>query len=157
MHGTAILHPARGGRTRRGIAILLLLLLAGHATSAGAAEPLIVVLKNTLLGTATGLILGATLTLVVDEDSRSEVVRWSAVLGTFGGFGLGLWLASRGDEDLFGRSRPAMAGAASGYAALLWNRKDLSTISAGQPTRAITPGDEARPAGLRFVLLRIAG
>ncbi|MFH1143311.1 MAG: hypothetical protein V1774_02055, partial [Candidatus Eisenbacteria bacterium] len=59
-------------------------------------------------------------------------------------------------EDLFGRSRPAMACAATGYAPSVWNRKGLPAVSAAHTAREMPPGDEARPTGLRFVLLRVA-
>lgn len=83
--------------------ILLPALLLGLATRSACADPLLQITKDTLLGGATGLILGGTLTLVVDEEDRSEVVRWGVVIGTFGGFSFGVWRAMRGDEeDLFG-------------------------------------------------------
>lgn len=92
----------RGARVPRVLGMLvILLLLAGLARPIPAEEPLLTIMKNTLLGGATGLILGGTLTLVVDEDSRSEVIRWGVVIGTFSGFGLGAALAWRGEEDLF--------------------------------------------------------
>ncbi len=64
------------------------------------------VARNTVLGGVTGLVLGGTLTLVVDEDQRDDVVRWGVVIGTFGGFGLGIWAASRGQDDLFADNDP---------------------------------------------------
>jgi len=83
-------------------ALLIGALLLGMLTPPATAEPLLGVLKNTLLGGATGLVLGGTATLVVDdEDDRSGVVRWGIVIGTFAGFSLGVALAVRGEEDLF--------------------------------------------------------
>jgi hypothetical protein len=60
---------------------------------------MLTVTKNTLYGALTGLVLGGTLTLVVDEEKRDDVVRWGVVIGTFGGFGYGLYAASSGDGD----------------------------------------------------------
>jgi hypothetical protein len=68
---------------------------------ARATDPLLTVLKNTLLGGVTGLVLGGAVGLVTDEDHRGDVVRWGFVIGTFGGFAMGVNLAARGDEDLF--------------------------------------------------------
>jgi len=91
----------RGRRAAGGWRPLLLgglLLLPGPAC---AADPLLTVLKNTLLGGVTGLVLGGAVSLVTDEDHRSDVLRWGFVIGTFGGFAMGVNLAVRGDEGLF--------------------------------------------------------
>jgi hypothetical protein len=92
-----LIRPLRGGMVR---ALLLsaLILLPGPAR---AAEPVLTVLKNTLLGGVTGLLLGGTVSLVTDKDHRGDVVRWGFVLGTLGGFVLGVSLAARGEEGLF--------------------------------------------------------
>jgi hypothetical protein len=94
-----------GVRRRRRVADLWrpllcggLLLLPGPAR---AADPLLTVFKNTLLGGVTGLVLGSAVSLVTDEDHRSDVVRWGCVIGTLGGFAMGVTLAARGDEGLF--------------------------------------------------------
>ncbi|MCK4412891.1 MAG: hypothetical protein KAY32_05050 [Candidatus Eisenbacteria sp.] len=93
---------ARRGAIGRGLGILLVfLVLTGLARPVQAQDALLTIMKNTLLGGATGLILAGTLTLVVEEDSRSDVVRWGVVIGTFAGFALGATLAWRGEEDLF--------------------------------------------------------
>jgi hypothetical protein len=125
MTGSATLRalPARSRslsrRCRAGLlrALLLsaLILLPGPAR---AADPVITVLKNTLLGGVTGLILGGTVSLVTDKDHRGDVVRWGFVLGTIGGFALGVTLAARGEEGLLMSgppgpppARPARTGA----------------------------------------------
>ena len=97
--------PRHGVRRRRRVAdvwrpLLLsgLLLLPGPAR---AADPLLTVLKNTLLGGVTGLVLGGAVSLVTEKDHRSDVVRWGFVIGTFGGFAMGVNLAVRGHEGLF--------------------------------------------------------
>ena len=46
--------------------------------------------KSTLYGGATGLLLGLALALVVDE-STGDIMRWSFVTGTFGGFLIGVY------------------------------------------------------------------
>jgi hypothetical protein len=53
----------------------------------------------------TGLVLGGVLTLVVDDEDRDDVVRWGVVIGTFGGFGFGIYEATRNDDLLSGPSR----------------------------------------------------
>ncbi len=85
----------------RGILIaILLFLLMPSAAEAG--DPLLTITKDTLLGSVVGLVLGGTLTLVVDERNQSETIRWGIVIGTFGGFGFGLWHASNPGDELFG-------------------------------------------------------
>jgi hypothetical protein len=86
--------------------ILVLALLLALPVQARASDPLLTVAKNTLLGGITGLVLGATLTLVVKEDARSDVVRWGVVAGTFAGLGVGIYVASRGEDDLFSGGYP---------------------------------------------------
>lgn len=61
----------------------------------GEENPVITIGKSTLYGAGTGLLLGLALSLVVDEDT-GDVVKWSFVGGTFGGFLLGIYhVASR--------------------------------------------------------------
>jgi len=84
---------------------VLFLLLGAIARPARAADPLLTVTKDTLLGAVTGLVLGGTLTLVIEDSGKqSETVRWSVVIGTFGGFVFGVWHATRGDQALFAES-----------------------------------------------------
>jgi len=89
-------HPAAGPWRSSLLSLLLVV-----PVSARAAEPIITVLKNTLLGGVTGLVLGGALSLVADDDHRDAVVRWGFLIGTFGGFALGVTLAARGEEGLF--------------------------------------------------------
>ncbi len=84
----------------RGLALALVVTLLPVA-SARASDPLLTILKGTLLGSLTGLVLGGTLTLVVDDESRSDTVRWGVVIGTFAGFGTGVWQAVASRDDLF--------------------------------------------------------
>lgn len=97
--------PRRGARRRRRVVGRWRSLLLGGLLllpcPARAADPLLTVLRNTLLGGVTGLVLGGAVGLVTDEDHRGDVVRWGFVLGTFGGFAMGVNLAARGDEGLF--------------------------------------------------------
>ena len=147
--------PPASALSRAGLTLLLLLLVArpGHA-----AEPLLTVSKNMLLGGATGLVLGGTLTLVVAEDERSDVVRWGAVIGTFSGFTLGVLLALRGEEDLFSETSPAAAQPSSSAGLGSLPALALARARPGPAPRA--PDDrEARGRqpggwGVRMTLLR---
>lgn len=47
--------------------------------------------KDTIYGAGTGLFLGAVTSLVVKEGKRDETIKWGLVLGTFAGFGYGLY------------------------------------------------------------------
>ncbi|MBD3236221.1 MAG: hypothetical protein GF330_05935 [Candidatus Eisenbacteria bacterium] len=153
---------APAGRALRHGGLVLLLLLLAFAPSR-ASEPLLTVSKNMLLGGATGLVLGGTLTLVVDEEDRSEVVRWSAVLGTFGGFALGVVLALRGDEDLFGSletERQPSAAAGGQVASVAWS--GATALSRRAPPSRSPPRERMRPTGagsggwgLHLTLLRL--
>ncbi len=53
-------------------------------------NPVISIAKSTLYGGATGILLGLALTLVIDEPSE-DVLKWSFVGGTFGGFFYGIY------------------------------------------------------------------
>jgi hypothetical protein len=141
-------------------AALLIALLLPEPCAAG--DPLIVVLKNTLLGGTAGLVLGGTLTLVVDEDSRSDVVRWGVVIGAFGGFALGVAMALRGEEDLFAQQLPAgWESGAPGTYALDRNpcsqRSDRQGPAAGQPYGEPPLPGEARLSGfgIQLALVRV--
>ncbi len=107
-------HGSSPLRVARALLPLILALTLAVPSSVRAREPLLTVAKNMLLGGMTGLVLGGTLTLVVDEDSKSDVVRWGLVAGTFGGFAFGVWTAWRGDDDLFAATRaPGLASASA--------------------------------------------
>jgi hypothetical protein len=67
-----------------------------------ASDVMMTIAKDTLLGGTVGLVLGGTLTLVTDEDNRSDTVRWGIVIGTFAGFGLGVYEAMHPQDELFG-------------------------------------------------------
>lgn len=97
----------------RKIALVLLPFLMISACSAGRSlareNPMLVLLKNAVYGSACGLLLGGVLTLVVDSDDRGDVVRWGIVVGTFSGFGYGIYELSSGGggyEEFTGRVRP---------------------------------------------------
>ena len=91
----------------RSVILVILILLLAAPRCRAASDPLLVVTKDTLLGAVTGLVLGGTLTLVIDDDSkRAETVRWGVVIGTFAGFGFGIYHASRGEADLFATAHP---------------------------------------------------
>ncbi len=141
-------------------------LLLLRPAAADAAEPLITILKNMLLGGAVGTILGGSVTLVVREDARADAVRWGAVIGTFGGFTIGVLLALRGEESLFGSEaielpmpRDATPAARHGASSML-----LASAAAGRDgperdwldahARDSRGGDDAR---VELVLLRFTG
>ncbi len=130
--------PAGPGGRFRCAWLLALIMAIGLPRGAGATEPLLTVAKNTLLGGVTGLILGSTLTLVVDDDQRDDSVRWGIVAGTFAGFGVGVWLAATGGEDLFAQT-PEDPGAG----ALVWSRRDDPVLVA----RESFGQDAGAPAG----------
>ncbi len=56
-------------------------------------NPVISIAKSTLYGGATGVLLGLALTLVIDEPSE-DILKWSFVGGTFGGFLYGIYHVS---------------------------------------------------------------
>ncbi|MFQ5674816.1 MAG: hypothetical protein ACE5G1_02880 [bacterium] len=63
----------------------------------GQENPVISIAKSTLYGAATGVLLGLALTLVVDEDT-GDILKWSFVGGTFGGFLFGIYHVSTRPE-----------------------------------------------------------
>ena len=56
----------------------------------GEENPVLTVAKSTLWGGLTGLVLGGAIALVA-EDNEEDIVKWSFVAGTFGGFAYGLY------------------------------------------------------------------
>lgn len=160
--GLRLISGPRSWPTSRRLPLLILLpaLLLCFSSRLATAEPLMTIAKDTLIGGATGLILGGTLTLVVDDQDRSEVVRWGVVIGTFGGFGFGVWRATRGEgEDLFGdasapRMTPAGLGGQASGAAQAW-ADHRRAIAADDP--AAREPERSDPAGgwsVRIPLLR---
>jgi len=61
-----------------------------HVVRGGDENPVLTIGKSTLYGAGTGVLLGLALTLVVDEDT-GDVLKWSFVGGTFGGFLIGVY------------------------------------------------------------------
>ena len=104
----------RNGRWRLGWAHLLwvapLMVSGGLSASPAQAdgERILTVAKDAVYGGATGLLLGGVLTLVVPSESRDDMVRWGVVVGTFAGFGYGLYEA-RGQKDEFSERVQARA------------------------------------------------
>ncbi len=78
--------------------VFLLFSTCISARSDAQGNPMLVLLKNSVYGGACGLLLGGVLTLVVDKEDRSDVVRWGTVVGTFTGFGYGVYELSTGDS-----------------------------------------------------------
>jgi hypothetical protein len=76
------------------------------SSAAQSNDRLVTIAKDTLYGGLIGLVLGGTLTLVVDEEDRDDVVRWGVVIGVFGGFAFGVWEATRSDDLLSAVPRP---------------------------------------------------
>jgi len=56
----------------------------------GAENPMVTIGKSTLYGAGTGLLIGLALTLVVDGET-GDIMKWSFIGGTFGGFAMGLY------------------------------------------------------------------
>ncbi len=56
----------------------------------GQENPVVTIGKSTLYGGATGLLLGLALALVLEQDT-GDIIRWSFVSGTFGGFLVGVY------------------------------------------------------------------
>jgi hypothetical protein len=131
---------------------LLALALTLRCAPAGASEPILTVLKNTLLGSATGLILSGAATLVVHDEDRADVVRWGVVVGTFGGFALGVVRAIRGDEDVFGAMERAVPSGEGGVLSPLARAAIASDcprtrIHPGPPRSWLATADMLPPAG----------
>jgi hypothetical protein len=103
-------------------------------------ERILTVAKNAVYGGATGLLLGGVLTLVVPADSRDDMVRWGLVIGTFAGFGYGLYEA-RGPKDGFSERVRAQADArlqaqrASGNEAAIASTRMASTSGGSMQAR----------------------
>lgn len=98
------------GPTQRIVSLLLLCSLLSLGlwipTEARADDRMATIAKDTLYGGLIGLVLGGTLTLVVEEEDRDDVVRWGVVFGVFGGFFFGVYEASRSDDLLSDFSEP---------------------------------------------------
>ena len=119
------------------------------ARAQDSSNDLLVIAKSSLFGGLVGLVLGGVTALVVDSDDRDDAVRWGIVLGTFGGFGYGVYAVSTdGDDDFFGALPPGAEGS-SPLTAKSWQRPlpgadlghrfaDLSCESGTQP-RALDP------------------
>jgi hypothetical protein len=134
----------------RSVALALAMALL-PISSARASDPLLTILKGTLLGSVTGLVLGGTLTLVVDDDSRSETVRWGVVIGTFAGFGVGVWQVAAGHDDLFGAAQGILAAPGAGA----WGLEPAAAADERASRRApewlaSTPGCQVRLSLLRL-------
>ena|SRR3990172_4821911 len=84
----------------------------------GQENPVVTIGKSTLYGAGTGLLLGLALSLVVDEDT-GDILKWSFVGGTFGGFFLGIYHVA---------SRPQPASAM-----LQFNSTGLAKVTLPQP------------------------
>jgi hypothetical protein len=78
--------------------------IAPVARAQDSSNDLLVIAKSSLLGGLLGLVLGGVTALVVDSEKRDDSVRWGIVLGTFAGFGYGVYTVTtdRDDDDFFG-------------------------------------------------------
>lgn len=81
-------------------------------------NPVVSIAKSTLYGGATGVLLGLALTLVVDEPT-GDILKWSFVGGTFGGFLYGIYHVST-------RPQPTAA-------LLQFDTKGLAKVAVPQP------------------------
>jgi hypothetical protein len=80
--------------------LLVLSLILSWPASARPDDRMETIAKDTFFGGLIGLVLGGTLTLVVDDSDRDDVVRWGVVTGVFGGFAFGVYEASQDGDDL---------------------------------------------------------
>jgi hypothetical protein len=101
-------------------------------------ERILTMAKDAVYGGATGLLLGGVLTLVVSSENRDDVVRWGVVVGTFAGFGYGLYEAL-GTKDGFTERVRARADAR--LQARLERRNEAAIASARSDA---APGGSAR-------------
>lgn len=78
--------------------------IAPMARAQDSSNDLLVIAKTSLLGGLLGLVLGGVTALVVDSDKRDDSVRWGIVLGTFAGFGYGVYTVTtdQDGDDFFG-------------------------------------------------------
>jgi len=91
-------------------------IIPGPWTATAAAETKIArVTKNALYGAGLGLLLGAATALVVDSDKRDDSIRWGLVLGTFAGFGYGVYTIAAGEDDEFFMAETSPAGTTPGF------------------------------------------
>ncbi len=89
-----------GWKLARALMLSVLLLAGPTAPRAAAANHMLVLLRDTFYGSMLGVILSGALTLVVPEDDRQDVLRWGVVIGTFSGFGFGVYEVTREDSDV---------------------------------------------------------
>lgn len=83
------------------LVILTTMLVTPLVPTAAAEDSTILrISKSTIYGGLLGLLLGAAVAIVVD-DNRDEPIRWGLVIGVFGGFGYGIYSASTGRDDFF--------------------------------------------------------
>jgi hypothetical protein len=102
-----MLLPAVSPAEHRWVRLTAWTLLAALLAPGGLAKPrtaeardaVQTILIDTLYGGAAGLLLGGVLMLVVDENSRDDTLRWGVVLGTFSGFGYGVYEVQKGLEE----------------------------------------------------------
>ena len=62
----------------------------------GAENPMVEIFKSTVYGALAGLVVGGAIALAVnDEDSTSDIFRWSIVGGTMVGLGAGIYFVAK--------------------------------------------------------------
>lgn len=105
----------------------------------GEANPMVSIGKATLYGAGTGILLGLAGSLVIDKPFW-EVMKWSFVGGTGGGFLVG---------TIYVLSRPS---AADENALLEFDRKNLAKISLPPPKFAMNPDKSVE---LEFQIVKI--
>jgi hypothetical protein len=129
----------------RSVVVLILAASFAAGSMARAAENnrILTMTKDALYGGATGLLLGGVLTLVVDSHHRDDVLRWGVVVGTFAGFGYGVYEVSHGAEEFSFRGIQARRAGISA--------SEIAAAMTGAETRdgawARMPVPEARALG----------
>ncbi len=104
----------------------------------GQENPVVTIGKSTLYGGATGLLLGLALALVI-EDNTGEIMRWSFVGGTFGGFLIGVYHVAN-------RPQPASA-------MLQFNSSGLAKVTLPKPELSLGSN---RSLGLKVNLISLS-
>lgn len=144
------IHRTPGGRMVAMATVLAqaALLSLSPAPAQASDNGVLQVMKSALYGGVAGLLLGGVLTLVVDSDSRDDVVRWGVVLGTFGGFAYGIYDLSSGSSE-FTLHPAACPGPGSENGDLAWSPPPQGALALGRT--------ELEPVPYRGLASRIHG
>lgn len=99
--------------------VVSILAFAPPAAAGDSDDKMLVITKTTVYGAVLGGLLGLTSSLVVDDDSRDDAIRWGVALGSIAGFVYGIinshddgldFFAVRHSEDRDAVESTALAG-----------------------------------------------